>query len=95
MIINLSEQMAQHFDRVINLAKEAEMDEAQSYASRSSAMSAVTVMLKELEKSQDEIINMERLMRIERITVEVVKEFLTPDQFSIFLDRLEEVINAR
>ena len=42
MNINLNEKIAEHFDRIEALAKEAAEDEAQSYSSRTSAMNGLT-----------------------------------------------------
>ena len=90
MIINLNDRIAEHYKRVENLAKEAAEDEEQTYSSRAAAMTAVSSMLRDLKKDQEELINMERLMQIEQITIDTVKEFLTPDQIEVFLGRLEE-----
>lgn len=92
MNINLNEEIGAHFQRLRNLANEAQEDEEQSFSSRASAMSALTSIIKELTKTQEEIINMERLMRIENVTIETVKQFLTPEQQGIFLERLEEML---
>lgn len=93
MQINLKKKIDEHFRRVEALAVEAENDESQSYSSRASAMVACSNMLKELTKSRADVYNMERLMKIEQITVEVVKEFLTTEQIESFLSRLDQQIN--
>lgn len=90
MKVELSEKMSSHFKRLESLAEEAETDVEERYSSRASAMSALTSMLKELEKSQAKIYNMERLSHIEAETISTLKEFLTPEQHNKFLERLSE-----
>lgn len=92
MQINLNQKIAEHLKRLEDLAREAEDDEEQSFSSRASAMQALTGMFKELVKSQAEVINMERMMRIERITIETVKKYLTPEQSEEFLMELESIL---
>lgn len=94
MQINLSGKINEHFDRLEELSKEAADDTEGSFSSRGSAMSALTRILSELTKAQTEIYNMERLMRIEAVTIEVLGEFLTPDQQEDFLQRLEKVLDV-
>ena len=94
MHINLNDKISDNFTRIENLAKEAGADEEQSFSARASAMTATTSALKELIKVQEGVINMDRLIRIEQVTIETVKEFLNPTQIEVFLQRLEELINA-
>ena len=91
MQININEKLTEHLKRVEDLAIEAEADAEEGYSSRASAMTAVTTMLKELVKVQAEVINMERLMRLEALTIETMKEFLPPDQHEEFLKKLTEL----
>lgn len=93
MQINLNQKISEHLQRLEDLAREAEDDEEQSFSSRASAMSALTGMFKELVKSQAEVVNMERMMRIERITIETVKKYLTLEQSEVFLQDLENILN--
>ena len=76
------------------LALEAESDSEESYSSRAAAMTALTRVISDLTKSQEEVINMERLMRIESITIETLQAHLTPEQQEKFLEDLEERLNA-
>ncbi len=94
MNINLSEKINVHFHRLENLAEEADGDENESFSSRASAMSALTSIIRELTRAQAEVINMERLMRVELKTIEVLKKYLSEDQQEAFLNDLEEYINA-
>ncbi len=94
MNINLSEKIDIHFHRLENLAQEADTDENESFSSRASAMSALTSIIRELTKAQSEVVNMERLMKVEKKTIEVLKKYLSEDQQEQFLDELEAYIDA-
>lgn len=90
MQININEKLAEHFNRVEQLANEAVEDGEEKFSSRAAAMSSVTTMLAQLTKIQEEVINMERLMRIEKATIDTLKAHLTPDQHEKFLLALEK-----
>ncbi len=94
MNINLSEKIDIHFHRLENLAQEADTDENESFSSRASAMSALTSIIRELTKAQSEVVNMERLMKVEKKTIEVLKKYLSEDEQEQFLDELEAYIDA-
>ncbi len=94
MNINLSDKISVHFGRLESLAEEAAADDDESFSSRSSAMRALTDILQELTKAQAAVINMERLMRIEKITIDTVKNSLTPAQQLQFVDDLEASLNV-
>jgi len=94
MNINLSEKIDVHFHRLENLAEEADTDENESFSSRASAMSALTSIIRELTKAQAEVVNMERLMKVEKKTIEVLKKYLSEDEQEQFLDELEAYIDA-
>lgn len=95
MKIDLNVKIQEHLVRLESLAEEAVGDTEESYSSRASALTALTAVLKELTKTQAEVINMERLMRIEATTIAILKEYLTPDQHEEFLLDLEERLNVR
>lgn len=90
MNINLNDKIEAHLTRLENMAKEAEGDEEQSYSNRSAAMRTYSDILKDLVKSQAEIINMERLMKIESVTIETILQFLNTEQIKQFYDLLEK-----
>lgn len=94
MNINLSDKISTHFDRLETMANEAAIDDDESFSSRSSAMRALTDILQELTKAQAEVINMERLMKIEKITVDTVKKHLNANQQISFLADLESSLDV-
>jgi len=94
MIIDLPLAVQQHLKRVTDLAEEAATDTEQGYQSRSSAMSAVTTMLKELTKTQESLVNMERLQKTERVIVETVTEYLAAEQLDHIIKLLDERLAA-
>jgi len=94
MIIDLPLAVQQHLKRVTDLAEEASTDTEQGYQSRSSAMSAVTTMLKELTKTQESLVNMERLQKTERVIVETVTEYLAAEQLDHIIKLLDERLAA-
>lgn len=95
MRIDLNQKIGDHFVRLEALAMEAELDSEESYSSRASAMTALTKILSDLTGAQEKIINMERLMKIEATTIEILAEFLNIDQQEKFLNLLEEKLNAK
>jgi hypothetical protein len=92
MKIDLNEKINQHLNRLEDLARETEDDEGQSFSSRAAALNALSMMLRELTKSQELIWNMQRLQKVERITVEVVKKHLSTAQCEEFLQDLETIL---
>jgi len=95
MEINLEEKISEHFDRLESLADEAEGDVEESYSSRASAMGALTGMLRDLVNLQGKVINMERLIRIEALTIETLQKHLSEKQHEDFLKDLEDLLNVK
>ena len=89
MQIDLDKELVLHLERIKALADEAGEDEGQSYASRASAMGALTNILRDITKTQAEVINLNRLIRIEAAVTEVLKQFLSANDFEQFLAALE------
>lgn len=89
MKIDLSLEIADHFDRIKTLAETAESDPNESYSSRASAMTALTGIIRDLVKEQDKVINMERLMAIEATVIEVCNKHLSNEAREQFLNELE------
>lgn len=94
MQIDLDEKILEHFERAEKLAREATADRDESYSSRASALSALTKILNDLTKSRSEVINMKRLSLIEASTIETLKEYLTEEQQTEFLNSLEAKLDA-
>ena len=74
MQIDLSKEMAMHFKRLNDLAEEAAKDKEESYSSRASAMSALTAVIKELTKTQAEIVNMAAIQELQSAIVEALED---------------------
>lgn len=89
MIIDLNQEMEDQLTRVKDLADEAAQDNDQGFQSRAAAMSACSTMLAQLTKAQESLITMERLSKVERCIIETVKEYLTEEQLSNLLQKLE------
>ena len=90
MNINLSDEVRTHLTRVTNLADEAANDMDQGFQSRAAAMASLTTVLHQLTKSQEALITMERLQKIEKILIETTKEYLDDEQLGHLLDIFEE-----
>ena len=89
MNINLNEKIGEHLARLESLAQEADSDHEESYSSRAAAMRALSQMLAELSKTQAEVINMERLMRLEQILKDTIRKYLPEEHYESFLKDLE------
>ena len=89
MKIDLALEVANHLNRVRNLALEAETDVEQSFGNRASAMSALTRILSELTKSQESIVTMKRLQKTEQVVIETVKDFLSDEQLGHLIEALD------
>jgi len=92
MKIDLNEKIETHFKRLEDLADEASQDDEESYSSRASAMAALSGMLKELTKSQAEVVNMNRIMLVEQALVEAAKELFNEDELGVFTQKLMELL---
>ena len=94
MKIDLHDEISRHYERLRLLAEEAAEDDEESYSSRASAMNGVTSMLKELIKEQEKVINMDRLAKIEQITIETIRKHLSEDVYETLLKELEAALEA-
>ena len=93
MKIDLNQKVEKHFQRLEQLAIDAENDHEESFSSRAAAMSVLSKMISELTKTQAEIINMSRLQRVEQALIEAVKEIFPPDDYHIFTKKLKELLD--
>lgn len=94
MLVDLNEEIVAHLQRVRELADEAKNDDEESFSSRASAMTAFSNLLRDLTKTQKEIVNMGRIQRLEQALVETVKEIFTEDQYELFCKKFEELMRA-
>ena len=92
MKLDLNEKINEHLIRLEDLARETEDDESQSFSSRAAALNSLSSMLRDLTKSQAEIVNMERMMKVEQVTIETVRKYLKPEQYEDFMADLESVL---
>lgn len=92
MLIDLPRTVEEHLTRAINLADEATIDNEQGFAARAAALSPLTSMIKELTKTQQQIINMDSLLQTERVIVETVKEYLTEEQLEYLIEKLDAAL---
>ncbi len=93
MKIDLSKELADHFERIRGIAEEAADDPEESYSSRSSAMTSMSAILRDLTKTQESVVNMERLMIIERVTIATVGKFLSEQQKEEFTEELQRMLD--
>ena len=89
MQIDLAAAVARQVKRAEDLADEAAADVEQGFAARASALNALSSMLKELTKTQADLVNMASILRTERIIIETVKEHLTELELTQLIDKLE------
>jgi len=93
MKIDLNQKVNAHFQRLELLAKDAAADRDEGFSARASAMTAYSKMLQELTKTQAEIINMNRLQKVEQALIETVKEIFPPEKYHIFTEKLAELLH--
>lgn len=89
MQIDLAAAVARQVKRAEDLADEAAADVEQGFAARASALNVLSSMLKELTKTQADLVNMASILRTERIIIETVKEHLTELELTQLIDKLE------
>jgi len=92
MQINLSDEIANHFERLRSLAEEAGKDSEESFSSRASAMSALTGIIKELTKEQEKVANMDMILKTEQALIEAAREIFAPEDYHIFTNKLQELL---
>jgi len=92
MQIDLNKEITAHFTRIEGLAEQASKDQDESFSSRASAMTALTAIIKELTKTQAEVINMELILKTEQALIEAAKEIFPSDKYHIFTEKLNELL---
>ena len=93
MEINLNKETIEHFERVKELSIQATDDVDESYSSRAAAQTALSAIIRDLVKSQAEIVNMDRLLRVEQALIEAAKEIFPEDKIHIFTEKLAELLD--
>ena len=94
MQIEIQKELAEHYERIKNLAEEAANDENQSFSSRSAAMKSLTEVIKELVKTQAEVVNMARLMAIESAIIETANLCLDAEGKEQLIRSLRAVLST-
>lgn len=93
MKIDLSREMQEHLVRVKKLAHEAEENlEEESFSSRASALRSMSELLRELTKSQAEVVNMQRLLAVESAVIDTANKHLDSLGKQALIDNLQEVL---
>ena len=92
MKINLSTEIKDHFERLRTLSDAAVTDEHEKMSAKASVMSAMTALLRELTKTQEQLVNMERLLKVEQALIETVKEVLDEEGQKAFTKKLKELL---
>ena len=90
--IDLSKEVYEHFQRLRILSQEALENDDDSFSSRASAMGALTNAIRDLTKTQEKLVTMERLLKTEQALIEAAKEIFSPEEYHIFTDKLEELL---
>lgn len=93
MQIDLNKEIEDQFRRVRELADDAIDDNEQGLSARASAMGPLTSMLRELTKSQEALINMAEITKLESAVIETMKEVCDEKQYEYFIKALEERFN--
>jgi len=92
--IRLNAELNEHYDRLKNLAIEAETNQIDSLGQRASAMGSLTTLLKEIIKEQKEVINLERLQIMEQSLIKTMKKYLSEDQQAEFVITYEDALQT-
>jgi predicted metal-dependent RNase len=91
MLIDLPEKLANHFERVENLAIEAAGDSGdESFSSRAAAMTALSNIIKELTKTQTELHSSQAISNLQTAIVEALE-----DHDQEFKDNVIEILEKR
>jgi hypothetical protein len=90
MLLDLNKEVLDHFQRIKTIAVEAEHDAEESYSSRAAAMSALSSILRELTKTQSEILSMQLIQNLQAAIVEALEDY---DQE--LKDKVIELLEAR
>lgn len=85
MKIDLSKEINDQLKRCQTLADEAEADSGSPLSQRATALTAMSNLLKEITRSQLEVVNMSRLQVLEQTLIDLLNEMLSEEQLTEFM----------
>ena len=90
MLIDISAELQEHYDRVKQIANDARDDEDASFSAKAAAQTALTTLLSNIIKMQAEVITMKHLQDTEKVIIETVKDFCEEKELAELLEKLEQ-----
>jgi len=94
MKIDINLEVADHLERCKSLARDAEEDSSSPLSQRAAAMTALSNLLRDVTKTQLEVINMSRLQTLEQTIIDLLNEVLTDVQIAEFLVEYERRLSV-
>lgn len=89
MNVDINAEINAQLERCRTLAQDAEEDRESPLSQRAAAMTALNNLLKEITKSQLEVINMSRLQLLEQTLIDLLPQFLSDTQITEFMAEYE------
>jgi len=89
MNVDLNAEINAQLKRCKDLADDATEDGESPLSQRAAALTTLNNLLKEITKSQLEVINMSRLQALEQTLIDLLPEFLSDDQTQEFMAEYE------
>jgi hypothetical protein len=90
MNVDLNVEINAQLKRCVALANEAEEDGGSPLSQRAAALTTLNNLLKEITKSQLEVVNMSRLQVLEQTIIDLLPQFLPPEQIEEFMAEYEK-----
>jgi hypothetical protein len=94
LTMDLTKEISDHLDRCRTLAEEAEQDTSSPLSQRAAALTSMNNLLREMTRSQLEVINMARLQVLEQTLIELLTEMLSEEQLQEFLTEYERRLSV-
>jgi len=94
MNVDINAEINNQLDRCRELAQDAAEDSESPLSQRAAAMTALNNLLKEITKSQLEVINMSRLQLLEQTLIDLLPEFLSDTQITDFMAEYERRLSV-
>ena len=94
MKIDLSKEIANQLRRCQALADNAEEDGNSPLSQRAAALTAMNNLLRDITKSQLEVINMSRLQVLEQTLIDLLNEMLPDAQLAEFMTEYERRLSV-